>query len=144
MSRRMWLNCPHKNVWWFGAQEAIKVWEQILKLRTICENFIDWLSHHNPPWEAYCTLTSGWMILPHKQPDVIPVSVRETWLRLSTSCVLCITVTKANNAYKYDQLCTCRKAVTDGVVHSVQDLWGDNFSTDNSWFLVVDAKSIFN
>ena len=47
--------------------EALQGWllkfgEDSTRLRTIVENFVDWLANGSPPWAAYCAFMSGRLI----------------------------------------------------------------------------------
>ena len=64
--------------------EALQGWllkfgDEITRLRTSIETFVDWLANGRPPWEAYHKFMSGRMIALDKQPGVRPIGVGETW-----------------------------------------------------------------
>ena len=59
--------------WLFKPREHTKI------LRTIVENFSDWLSNGIPPWATYHVFMSGRLIALYKQPGVHTVGVGETW-----------------------------------------------------------------
>ena len=109
-----------------------------------CEILIDWLANHNPPWAAYLTLVSGQVIAPDKHPGVFLVEVGETWRHIFHKCVLRIMVTKVDNDFKDEQLCSGFKEAINGAVHGVKSLWDDNLSTYNWVFLLVDSNNAFN
>ena len=55
--------------------EALQVWllefgEDIARLRTSVENFVDWLANGSPPWAVYDAFMSGRLIALYKQPSV--------------------------------------------------------------------------
>ena len=43
-----------------------------------------------------------------------------------------------------DQLCAGLNAGFDGAIHEVQALWGENSTTEDWGFFLVDAKNTFN
>ena len=66
---------------------------------------------------------SGHLIALEKQPGVRPICVGETWWRLFDKIVLKFTRPESTMTCQYDQLCAVLKAVTDGAIYGVQDLW---------------------
>ena len=61
---------------------------------------------------------------------------------LLEKCVLKVRGTKATDACQDDQIHAALKAVIDGTVHGVQDIWYANLSSENWGFPLVDAKSL--
>ena len=53
----------------------LKFGEDITRLITILETFVDWLANGSPPWAAYCAFMSGRMIALSKQPGVSLVGI---------------------------------------------------------------------
>ena len=51
---------------------------------------------------------------------------------------------EATNTWQDDHLCAVLKAGIGGAVHGYQDIWDANLSTENWWFLLMDAKNAFN
>ena len=41
-------------------------------------------------------------------------------------------------------MCAGLKAVTDAVVHGIQDIWDKTLTMEDWGFLIVDAKNAFN
>ena len=119
----------------------LKLGEDITILRTIVENFVNWLSNGIPLWAAYCAFKSGRLIVLDKQPVVRPVGVGETWRRLFSNILLKIMGPEATMAFQYDQLCV---RGINSAIHGVQALWDKNLTTENWGFLLVDAKNTFN
>ena len=63
----------------FGAARA--------EMRLIVGEFVEWLGNGRPPWAAYWSFMSGWMIALDKQPGIRPVGVGETWIRMMAKCL---------------------------------------------------------
>ena len=53
----------------------LKFGEDITRISTSVETFVDWIVNESPPWAAYCAFMSGQMIALDKQPFVRPVGV---------------------------------------------------------------------
>ena len=75
----------------------------------------------------------------NKRPGVSLVNGVGTWRRLFAKFFLRITVTKAINFFRDDQLCAGLRAGIDRSVYEVQALWENNTSRNNWGFLLVDA-----
>ena len=84
------------------------------------------------------------LIALNKQPGVLPVGGGETWRNSFANIILKVTGPEATMACQDDQLCARIKAVIDGAIHGVQDLWDKYLSTEERGILLVDAKSVFN
>ena len=83
----------------------------------------------------------GRLIVLGKQPGICPVRVVETWRRLFDKIVLKVTVSEAASICQDYHICTRLKAVIDGSVREVQDIW-DTKSTREDWgFMIVDSKT---
>ena len=76
-----------------------------------------------PPRAAYCAFISGRLIMVDKKPGVCLVGVGETWRRFFVKIVLKVIGPEATMAFQDDQMCVGLKAVIDGAVHEVQDIW---------------------
>ena len=77
-------------------------------------------------------------------PGVQPFGIGKTWRHLFAKCVLKITGPESTTVCQGDHICAVLKAGIDGAVHRVQDIWDDNFSTDNWVFLIVGTEKDFN
>ena len=53
----------------------LKLWEEIIRLCTSVETFVDWLDNGSPPWAAYRVFISGRLIEIDKHPGVRPVGL---------------------------------------------------------------------
>ena len=95
-------------------------------------------------WADYCAFFSRNMIALDKHTGIHPVDAEETWLPLFSKCILSIMGSKATNACKYYQLCAVLKELIYGAVFGMQDLLGNNLSTDNRVFSLFDAKNELN
>ena len=65
------------------------------------------------------------IIVLDKQPGVHLFGVGETWWHILANILLKVTGTEATMACQDDQLCAGLKAGIDGVIHGVQDIWGE-------------------
>ena len=87
---------------------------------------------------------SGGLIALDKQLGVRPVYVEETWWHIFANIALKVTGPEATMAFQDDQLCDGLKARIDGAIHGVQAIWGENSTTEDWGFLLVDANNVFN
>ena len=129
--------------------EALQGWlmelrEDITRLCTSMETFFGWLANGIPPWAAYRALISVRLIALDKHPGVSPVGVGETWRILSSQIFIKVPGPEATMACQDEQLCAGLKAGINGAVHGVQAIWGENLTTTDWWFLLVNAKNTFN
>ena len=129
--------------------EALQGWllkfgEDSTRLSTCVETFADWLANVCLPWTAYRAFMSSRLITLDKQPGVRLVGVGETWRRLFAKIVLKIMGPEAIMACQDDHLCAVLKEVIDRAIHCVQALWGEDLSTEEWDFLLVDAKDTSN
>ena len=122
----------------------MKFGEDITRLSTITETFVDWLANGRTPWAAYRAFMSGLLIALEKQPVVRLVGVGETWRHLFANIVLKVTGSEETMECQYEQLCTRIKAGIDGVVHGVQYIWDENSTTEDWRFLHLDANNTFS
>ena len=79
-----------------------------------------------------------------KQPGVRLVGVGEIWRRLFANILLNVTVPESAMACPGYQLCAKLKAVIDGAVRRVQDLWDENSTTGDWGGVLLDANNSFN
>ena len=84
------------------------------------------------------------MIALNKESGVWLVIIRETWRLLFSKCLMKVKGSKSTIACQDDKLCAGIDAVTDCAIHSVQEIWGANSSTEDWLFLLVDSKKAFN
>ena len=91
----------------------LKFGEDSKKIRISAEIFFDLPANKNPPWAAYSTFMSDWMIAPDKQPVGCTAGIGETWRRLFSKCVLKVTGLKDTNTCQDDQISTRFKAEID-------------------------------
>ena len=50
--------------------------------------FLDWISNKRPPWAAYWSFMSGYLIALDKITGVRQVGIRENWSLLFSKCML--------------------------------------------------------
>ena len=107
--------------------------EDITRLLTSIETFVDWIANGSPPWAAYHAFMSGWLIAFDKHPGVRPVGIGETRRRIFSNIVIKVTGPEATMGCKNDQLCDGLKAGINGAIHGVQAILDENLSTEE-WF----------
>ena len=110
---------------------AFKSGEDIKRLCTSLETFVNCLANRIPPWAAYRAFMSGRLIALDKQPGVHPVGIGETWRRLFANIVLTVTGPEATIACQDDQLCAGLKARIDGAVQGVQAIQDKKLTTED-------------
>ena len=128
--------------------EALQGW--LLKLRedsncfrTSVEIFVNCMDNQSHTWESCRVFMSGRLISLDKQTGVHLVGIEETWIQLSTKCVLKVTEPKAPNTCQDEHICARLNVGIDGAVHRVQDIWNANFSTNKWGDSLVDATNAF-
>ena len=129
--------------------EALQGWllkygEDRNKLRISVKTFAGWLANQNPPWETYWGFISGCLILIDKHLGFFLVGIRETRKRLFVKCELRVMLPEDTNVCQDDQICSELKEIIDEAVHGVQGIWYSNSSTEDWFFLLVDAKNPLN
>ena len=92
----------------------------------------------------YREIMYGCLIALDKQPGIHPVVVGETWISLFDKYMLRVTGPESTSTCQDDHIFAGLKAVIDGEVHGVQDIW-DTKSTTRDWGLIpVVSKNSFN
>ena len=74
---------------------------------------------------------SDCLITLDKQPGIRPAGAGETWRQFFSRIVLKVTQPKATSMCQDDQIQAVLKAVIDGAVHWVQDIWGTKSTTED-------------
>ena len=97
-----------------------------------------------PPWAAYCSLMSGWLIAPDKQPGIRPVGVGETSHRLMKKCLLKVSRPEAKSACGTTQLAGGLEAGIEGAIHVMRILWEEHRKEEGWVFLLIYARNVFN
>ena len=92
-------------------------------LRLIVADFAEWIAMERPPWDSYCTLMSGHLIVWYRNPGVRSVGVGGTWWRLVPKCVLKVAVQDADEGCITDQLCGGMEDWIENGIHSIILLW---------------------
>ena len=70
----------------------------------------------------------GRLIVPDKNPGVLPAGVVKTWRHLLANCVLKVVGSKATNEFQDYQIWDGLKAIIDGAAHGLQYIWVANSS----------------
>ena len=70
----------------------MKFGEDITRLHTNVETFVEWLANGSLHWGEYCAFMPGRQIAPDKNPGVCPVGVGETWRRIFANIGIKVTV----------------------------------------------------
>ena len=120
----------------FGAASA--------ELRLIVGDFVEWLGNGQPPWAAYWTLMSGWLIALYKQPWIRAVGVGETWRLIMEKCLLRVAGPEAKAACGMAQLAGGLEAGIEGAIHAMGVLWDEHKKEEDWGFLLIDARNAFN
>ena len=108
------------------------------------ETFVYWITNKSPPWAAYHSFMSGFLVELDKQTGVCLVGVGEIWRRIFSKVVLKVIGPEAAIMCHNGHLCNRLKEGINGAVHGVQAIWVKNLTTEDWGFLLLDAKNRFN